>query len=157
MRALDQIRLLTNNFDDTFTITLNVMCDDSDIAASKENLVIDQPMVERARANQKEEVITIAPGPLKLLHDRATANETALLRPLTFVRGTVSEGDNSFELCAKEMNRLRDGGTTLFQLEFKHPDPKRNKYYPVKLTPGNKITTFELTYHTTDEWHGTRI
>jgi len=121
-------------------IKVNVKC----TADGNYSLVVNQPMVVRAIAGTVEPTISIRPDALVLQHDHSLESKDALTRELKFLSGRVSEGDKSYELRVIQTGRLRDGGTTFFKLEMKHPT--KDRYYPVKLTLGGNVTTFELTY-----------
>ena len=123
-----------------FTMRLNVECTEN----GAYSLVIDQLMVNRASIGTPEPTISIRPDALVLQHDHSLESKDALTRELKFLSGRVSEGDKSYELRVIQTGRLRDGGTTFFKLEMKHPT--KDRYYPVKLTLGGNVTTFELTY-----------
>ena len=123
--------LSTIHSDDAFTVALQVKC----AVQGAQSLVVDQSVVDRAKAGLQQPVITVGPGPLWLDHKRLNFME------LEFVSGTMSEDGKSYELRIMQDMFLRDG-TTIYKVEYK-PSIRWDR---LKMQVGEKTTTFTLVY-----------
>jgi hypothetical protein len=130
------VGMLAVDFDNPFTVIFRIMCSNDSFDSS---VVVDRATVDRARAGEEEPPVTVAPGALNMYH-----NFPSIGRELTFLSGRVSEGEKSYTLRSTVVSNYRDGGSTLYKFEMKHPT--KEKWFPVNLTVGGKETVVKLTF-----------
>lgn len=130
------VGMLAVDFDNPFTVIFRIRCSNDSVDTA---VVVDQAVVDRARAGEEQPPVRVSPGALNMFHDFPSIG-----RELTFLNGRVSEGEKSYALRATVVRDYRDLGSALYKLELKHPT--KEKWLPLKLDAGGKETVVELTF-----------